>query len=88
MLSRWTALLSVLSLPERKLSVDNVVNTQLGFRDFTNKVQIHFELAALDPGRTHMITAAFGSANGSHQVRRRSSAEYYRMTGSSQRNRL
>ena len=50
----------------KKLSVDNMVNTKLGFREFTNdEVETHFELAALDPGRIHVFTSAFASGNDS-----------------------
>lgn len=42
-------------------------------------------VCGVDPGRTHVFTAAYGSRDQPHQVRRCSTKEYYHMTGSNRR---
>ncbi|KAH8552389.1 hypothetical protein BGW37DRAFT_466275 [Umbelopsis sp. PMI_123] len=66
---------------------DSIDHVQLGFEDFTDaEIATHFEVAAIDPGRTQVFTAAYGSGQERHQIRRCSTSEYYSMTGSKRRN--
>ena len=66
---------------------DSTDNVQLGFEDFTDaEIATYFEVAAIDPGRTQIFTAAYGSGQERHQIRRCSTSEYYSMTGSKRRN--
>ncbi|KAH8554459.1 hypothetical protein BGW37DRAFT_479801 [Umbelopsis sp. PMI_123] len=50
------------------------------------EIATYFEVAAIDPGRTQVFTAAYGSGQERHQIRRCSTSEYYSMTGSKRRN--
>jgi hypothetical protein len=66
---------------------DSTDHVQLGFEDFTDaEIATYFEVAAIDPGRTQVFTAAYGSGEERHQIRRCSTSEYYSMTGSKRRN--
>ena len=78
---------SVNLFARKRRSEESVHNVQLSFEDFTDtEVQNHFELVAVDPGRNHVFTAAYGSSNEPHQIRRISTTEYYSLTGSKKRN--
>jgi hypothetical protein len=66
---------------------DSTDHVQLGFEDFTDaEIATYFEVAAIDPGRTQVFTAAYNSGQERHQIRRCSKSEYYSMTGSQRRN--
>lgn len=68
-------------------SKDNISGVQLSFDDFTDReVETYFQPVAVDPGRTQVFTAAYGSGYNPHEIRRCSSKEYYSMTGSGRRN--
>jgi hypothetical protein len=65
----------------------NLHDVQLEFEDFTEQeVQDYFQLVAVDPGRTQIFTASYGSGEEPHEVRRMSTKEYYTMTGSKKTN--
>lgn len=63
--------------------------TQLELEDFTaEEVDKYFRPVALDPGRRKIFKAAYGCGEDSHEIRQCSTAEYYNMTGSPQRNKV
>jgi hypothetical protein len=71
----------------RMSSGDSISGVELLFEDFTDReVETHFQPIAVDPGRTQVFTASYGSGPTPHEVRRCSSKEYYSMAGSTRRN--
>jgi hypothetical protein len=71
----------------RKAPSENIRDIQLCFEDFTDtEIKNHFQLVAVDPGRTQAFTAAYGAGNKEHEIRRMSTKEYYANTGSKRRN--
>lgn len=71
----------------RRSSSDSISSVELSFEDFTDReVETYFQPIAVDPGRTQVFTASYGSGPTPHEVRRCSSKEYYSMIGSTRRN--
>ncbi|KAH8557080.1 hypothetical protein BGW37DRAFT_475461 [Umbelopsis sp. PMI_123] len=70
----------------RRILTDGHAVNFLFARKRDAEIATYFEVAAIDPGRTQVFTAAYGSGQERHQIRRCSTSEYYSMTGSKRRN--
>ncbi|KAH8556684.1 hypothetical protein BGW37DRAFT_473671 [Umbelopsis sp. PMI_123] len=70
----------------RRILTDGHAVNFLFARKRDAEIATYFEVAAIDPGRTQVFTAAYGSGQERHQLRRCSTSEYYSMTGSKRRN--
>ncbi|KAG0166591.1 hypothetical protein DFQ30_006989 [Apophysomyces sp. BC1015] len=58
------------------------VDAELLPSNFTaEEINDHFKPCAVDPGRSQMLTAAYGYENSSNEIQRGSAREYYTYTG-------
>jgi hypothetical protein len=66
---------------------EHIRNVELSLGDFNStEIEQSFQPVAVDPGRNQVFTAAYGTSNGRHEMRRFSRKEYYTMIGSTRRN--
>ncbi|KAH8554188.1 hypothetical protein BGW37DRAFT_421947, partial [Umbelopsis sp. PMI_123] len=71
----------------KKPAAENIRNVELSLEDFNStEIEQSFQPVLVDPGRNQVVTAAYGTGNVRHEMRRVSTKEYYTMVGPTRRN--